>query len=131
MRKTVALLLAGVISAGILSGCYSSPDGRVRAGVPFVKDNFEGRYQRPVSTIFAASRQVLELNGTLISENTINHSLEAKVDNRTVIVRVDEVEPGVSRVLVSARKKSGAADLDLASEIEKQIALKLASTPAR
>ena len=131
MRKTVALLVAGVIAGGIFSGCYSSPDGRTRAGVPFVKDKFEGRYQRPVATIYAASRQVLELNGTLIGENRINNSLEAKVDNRTVIVRVDEVEPGVSRVVVAARKKSGAADLDLASEIEKQIALKLAAGPAR
>ena len=103
----------------------------MRAGVPFVKDSFEGRYQRPVATIVTAARQVLELNGTLTSENRITNTMEAKVDNRTVIVRVDEVEPGVSRVIVAARKKSGGADLDLASEIEKQIALKLASGPAR
>jgi hypothetical protein len=131
MRKTVALLIAGIIAAGVLSGCYSSPDGRKRAGVPFVKDQFEGRYQRPVATIYAASRQVLELNGTVTGENRINNSLEAKVDNRTVIIRVDEAEPGVSRLVVAARKKSGAPDLDLASEIEKQIALKLATAPAR
>jgi hypothetical protein len=99
--------------------------------VPFGKDTFESRYQRSVAQIFTASRQVLELNGTLTSENTINHSLEAKVDNRTVVVRVDEVEPGVSRVLVLARKKAGTADPDLAAEIDKQIALKLASTPAQ
>ena len=103
----------------------------MKAGVPFVKDHFEGRYQRPVATIYAAARQVLELNGTITGENRVINSLEAKVDNRTVIVRVDEVEPGVSRVIVSARKKAGGADLDLASEIEKQIALKLASGPTR
>jgi len=131
MTKTVALLAAGVIAAGVLSGCYSSPDGRTRAGVPFVKDQFQGRYQRPVAAIYAASRQVLELNGTVTGENRINNSLEAKVDNRTVVVRVDEVEPGVSRVIVAARKKNGAADLDLAAELEKQIALKLAAGPAR
>ena len=103
----------------------------MKAGVPFVKDQFEGRYQRPVATIFSAARQVLELNGTLTAENRITNSLEAKVDNRTVMVRVDEVEPGVSRVIVAARKKGGRADLDLASEIEKQIALKLAAGPAQ
>ncbi len=119
------------MTAGILSGCYSTPEGRMRPGVPFVKDKFEGRYQRPVATIFAAARQVLELNGTLTGENRISNTLEAKVDNRTVIVRVDEVEPGVSRVVVAARKKGGTPDLDLASEIEKQIALKLANAPAR
>jgi hypothetical protein len=131
MRKTVALLVAGIIAAGILSGCYSTPEGKMRAGVPFVKDNFEGRYQRPVPVIFAAARQVLELNGTVTGENRISNTLEAKVDNRTVMVKVDEVEPGVSRVIVAARKKGGSADLDLASEIEKQIALKLAAGPAR
>jgi hypothetical protein len=131
MRKTALLLLSAVLLAGVLSGCYSSPDGRKRAGVPFGKDTFESRYQRSVAQIFTASRAVLELNGTLTSENTINHSLEAKVDNRTVVVKVDEVEPGVSRVLVLARKKAGTADPDLAAEIDKQIALKLASTPAQ
>jgi hypothetical protein len=129
MRKQVALL--AVVVAGVLAGCQSTPDGRMRAGVPFVKDTFEGRYQRPVPQIFAASRQVLELNGTLTMENTINNTLEAKVDNRTVIVKVDEVEPGVSRVLVEARKKAGGRDLELAAEIEKQIALRLASGAQR
>jgi hypothetical protein len=131
MRKTVALLFAGIIAAALLSGCYSTPEGRKKAGVPFVKDKFEGRYQRPVATIFTAARQILELNGTLVGENRIMNSLEAKVDTRTVIVRVDEVEPGVSRLIVSARKKGGLPDLDLASEIEKQIALKLASGSPR
>ena len=97
----------------------------MRAGVPFVKDTFESRYQRPVPQIFAAAKEVLQHNGTLTAENTINNTLEAAVDNRRVIVKVDEVEPGVSRVLVEARKKMGTSDLDLAAEIDKQIALRL------
>jgi hypothetical protein len=74
---------------------------------------------------------VLELNGTLTGENTINSTLEAAIDNRRVIVKVDEVEPGVSRVQVEARRKGGAADIDLAAEVDKQIALKLATGAAR
>ena len=96
-----------------------------------MKDTIESRYQRPTAQIFAAARQVLELNGTLTGENTINSTLEAKIDNRSVIVKVDEVEPGVSRVLVEARRKGGAADIDLAAEVDKQIALKLATGGAR
>ncbi len=96
-----------------------------------MKDTIESRYQRPVQQIFAAARQVLELNGTLTGENTINASLEAQVDNRSVIVKVDEVEPGVSRVQVEARRNGGAPDVDLAAEIDKQIALKLATGAAR
>jgi hypothetical protein len=125
MRKNLALLLSAVVLAGGVTGCHTTTTGETRYGIPLMKDSLESRYQRPVPQIFAAARQVLEMNGTLNKENTINHSLEAKVDNRTVIVIVDEVEPGVSRVRTEVRKKSGTPDLDLAAEIDKQIALRL------
>lgn len=129
MSKTLSLL--AVILLAVVTGCQNTPDGRKRAGVPFMKDTIESRYQRQVGPIFTAARQVLELNGTLTGENTITSTLEAKVDNRTVVVKVDEVEPGVSRVLVEARRRGGAADIDMAAEIDKQIALKLATGGAR
>ncbi|MGZ8900400.1 MAG: hypothetical protein ACXW3Z_09920 [Limisphaerales bacterium] len=129
MSKTLSLLAIILLAAG--TGCVNTVSGGKKAGVPLVKDTIESRYQRPVGQIFTAARQVLELNGTLTGENTINASLEAQVDNRGVFVRVDEVEPGVSRVQVQARKKGGGADIDLAAEIDKQIALKLASGAAR
>src|SRR5688500_5717677 len=129
MSKTLSLL--AIILLAVVTGCENDPTGRRRAGVPFVKDTIEGRYQRSPAQIFQAARQVLELTGTLTGENTINSSLEAQVDNRTVVVKVDEVEPGVSRLVVQARKKGGLADIDLAAEIEKQIALKLATGAAR
>jgi hypothetical protein len=125
MRKNVALLLSVMAFAGILLGCHSTPTGHMRMGPPLMKDTIESRYQRPVPQIFAAARQVLEHNGTLTSENTIDHSLEAKVDNRTVIIIVDEVEPGVSRIRTEVRKKIGTPDVDLAAELDKQIALRL------
>ena len=91
-------------------------------------EDLESRYERPVETIFAAAKEVLRFNGTLYGENTISHTLEAKVDTRTVYVTVDEVEPKISRVVVQARKKSRLPDIDLAAEIDKQIALKLATS---
>ena len=129
MSKTLSLL--AIILLAVAAGCQTDPAGRKRAGIPLVKDTIEGRYQRGPAQIFQAARQVLELNGTLTGENTINSTLEAAVDNRRVIVKVDEVEPGVSRVQVEARRKGGAADIDLAAEIDKQIALKLATGAAR
>ena len=129
MSKIFSLSL--FVLMAVAAGCQHTPDGRSRAGVPFVKDTIESRYQRPVAQIFTAARQVLELNGTLTGENTINSTLEAKIDNRSVVVKVDEVEPGVSRVLVEARRKAGTADIDLAAEIDKQIALKLATSGLR
>lgn len=94
-------------------------------GVPLIKDTIESRYERPVDQIFAAAKEVLRFNGTLYGENTISKTLEAKIDTRTVRVAVDEVEPKVSRVRVQARKKGGVGDIYLASEIDKQIALRL------
>jgi hypothetical protein len=125
MRKHFSIALLAVLMAFATSGCRSTPDGRMKAGVPFVKDTIESRYQRTVPQIFKAAREVLAQNGTLTSENTINNTLEAKVDTRTVIVTVDEVEPGVTRIRTQARTKSGGGDIDLAAEIDKQVALRL------
>ena len=86
MSKTLSLL--AVILLAVVTGCQNTPDGRKRAGVPFMKDTIESQYQRQVGPIFTAARQVLELNGTLTGENTITSTLEAKVDNRTVVVKV-------------------------------------------
>jgi hypothetical protein len=92
-----------------------------------LKDSVEGRYERPTAAVFAAAKEVLRFNGALTAENTINLSLEAKISQRTVFVRVEELDPSkpVTRVTVQTRTPGGITDLDLAHEIEKQIALKL------
>lgn len=127
MKLNLLALVPLCLLIATMSGCYSTPDGRLKAGIPrpFAKDTIENRYQRPVDQIFADAKEVLRFNGTLHGENTINNTLEARVDNRTVWVQVDEVEPNVSRVRVTARKGTGTADIDLASEIATQIALRL------
>jgi hypothetical protein len=47
------------------------------------------------------------------------------VNTRTVWVRVEPLDDRVTRVLVQARTRGGAADLEMAGEVDKQIALKL------
>lgn len=125
MKKNLSALLSACFLAVITLGCYSTVDGRVKVGMPFAKDTIESRYERSVDQIFEAAKDVLRFNGTLYGENTISKTLEAKIDTRTVRVAVDEVEPKICRVRVQARKKSGASDIELASEIDKQIALRL------
>ncbi len=125
MKTNLLALFAASCLVVLFAGCYSTPDGRMRAGVPFVKDRIESRYERPVDQIFAAAKEVLKFNGTLYGENTVTKTLEAKIDTRTVWVKVDEVQPKISRVVVQARRKGGTSDIDLASEIDKQIALRL------
>ena len=125
MKKNFLAVLAAGCLLSVQIGCVGTVDGRRHAAVPLVKDTIEGRYERPVAQIFQAAKEVLRFNGTLVGENTINNSLEAKVDTRTVWVAVDEIGPQTSRVRVQCRKKGGAADIDLAAEVDKQIALKL------
>ena len=119
------MLLAVCGLAVLIAGCINTVDGRKNAGVPFVKDKIESRYERPVAQVFAAAKAVLAFNGVLTSENTINNSLEAKVNTRTVWVRVDKIDEKVTQVTVQTRTKGGGADIYLAAELDKQIALKL------
>ncbi|MCX7871700.1 MAG: DUF3568 domain-containing protein [Verrucomicrobiae bacterium] len=109
----------------ITGGCYKTVDGRVKAGVPFKKDKIEGRYERTVPQVFEASKVVLIRFGKIVSEDTISKSLVGKVDTRTVWIRVTEVDPKVSMVTVQVRTKGGDSDIDLAAQIEKEIALQL------
>lgn len=125
MMKKISGLLMTALVLGLSSGCYNTASGGKKVGVPFVKDKIESRYARPVSQLWSASKQVLSFHGTLYGENTINNTLEAKVDSRTVYIKIDEVEPGVSRIVTQARTKARLADVDLAAEIDKQIALRL------
>ncbi len=123
-----AKLFAVAALSGMLvtvAGCYSTVEGHKRAGLPFLKDTIEGRYERPPAQVLSAARKVLEYNGTIRAENASAMALEAKVDTRTVWVRVEEIDPNLTRVQVQARTKTGASDVDLAAEIEKQIALQL------
>lgn len=121
------LLLVGCASIGlsVLTGCYTTVEGRTKAGVPFSKDRIESRYERPLDQVFVAAKEVLKFNGTLEGENTITKTIWAKVDTRTVWVKVEEAEPKITSVTVQARSKGGGADIYLASEIDKQIALRL------
>lgn len=125
MKKNAFALVVALLFAGLISGCVGTVDGRSRPGMPMAKDTIISSYERPLDQCFNAAKDVLKLNGTLTSENTINHSLEAKIDTRTVWVAVDESEPKVTRVRVQARTKGGRGDIDLASEIDKQIYGKL------
>ena len=116
------------VVAGLSSGCYSTETGRTKFGLPFAKDSIVSRYNRPVSVVFGAAKEVLAFNGTLTSENLIDNTVTAKADSKTIYVKVTEVEAGVAQVATQVRGSAGGPDIDLASEIDKQIAIKLAQT---
>jgi hypothetical protein len=119
-----AVALLAVLSVAT-PGCYKTMDNRSKMGVPFKKDRISGQYERNIDQVQAAARSVIGYNGTAISDDVINRVLVGKIDTRTVYVKLTELEPNLTGVTVQARTKGGGADIDLAAEIEKQIALNL------
>lgn len=129
MKKTLFGLFGAVLLAVSGAGCITTVDGNTSAGVPFRKDKIVSRYQIPVEQVFVAAKEVLAAEksglGMLESENRVNNSLVARVDTRKVYIRVTEVQPNISEIVVQVRTDAGWSDVDWAAEIDKQIALRL------
>jgi hypothetical protein len=129
MKEKFFLLLLGATL--ITVGCVSTVNDRHTAGVPFIKDRVEGRYERPLDQVYDAAKEVVKFNGALVNESILHtetnmvKTVEGKVNQRTVWVRVEALDPKITGVAVQTRTSGGGSDLDLAHEIEKQIALKL------
>lgn len=128
MKTKIFAALLGV--AVLAAGCVDTVTGRKTAGVPFIKDRIESRYERSVDQVFEAAKQAVAENGVLISEGILHDSnlvktVEGKVNQRSVWVRVEQVEPRITDVSVQTRTPNGVSDIDLAAQIDKQIALKL------
>jgi hypothetical protein len=130
--KHAATLLGLAI---LVSGCVGTVSGDTKAGVPFIKDKIEARYERPADEVFRAAKDVINANGAVIRESTLQNQtntvnniakvVQGKVNQCTVWVRVAQVERRISAVTVQTRTSAGGSDIDLAAEIDKQIALRL------
>lgn len=128
------IFLSLIVTLVIATGCVKTQSGRKAAAVPFVKDSVEGRYERPVAQVYVAAKEVIIANGVLQNEITLHSTnnavvlaIEGRVQERKVFVGVKEIDPRVTSVTVQVRTSSGGRDLDVAHEIEKQIAIKLAT----
>jgi hypothetical protein len=127
---------AGLMGAAVLAaGCVNTVTGGRTAGVPFIKDKIESRYERPADSVFQAAKQVISEDGVLVTEGTlygqtnaignIVRTVKGKVNDRTVWVRVEQLDPKITGVAVQTRTPAGGSDIDLAAEIDKQIAIRL------
>jgi hypothetical protein len=130
-NKIFAVLASAAI---IATGCVKTVSDTSTFAVSFgARDSVAGRYQRPVDEVYQAAVAVVGRDGVVLTEfvphqytNSVR-SLEARVNDRKVWIRVEEVDPKVSQVDVQARTKGGRVDLDLVHELEKEIALELAA----
>lgn len=122
-----------VVAVAILAvGCVKTVSGNRTGAVPFSNDKISGRYARPMKQVYQAAKDVLAFNGMITAESTLATTnaapalaLEGKVNERSVWIRVQQVDPKITEVIVQARTKWGGKDADLVHELEKQIALKL------
>lgn len=131
--KNKILALSFLIGAStILVGCINTVGGTKTAAVPFIKDRVEARYERSLEQVFGAAKVVLARNGAIARAGTLYNQtndirvLEGKVKQTTVWIRVEAVDPHLTGVIVQSRTSRGGADLALAHEIDKEIALQLA-----
>lgn len=96
-----------------------------------MKDTVYGNYEKPLDQVFEAAKEVIRFNGALLNEGIVHNetnmvkTVTGRVNQRSVWVRVEQLEPKITGVSVQTRTQGGGTDLNLAHEIEKQIALKL------
>ena len=134
MKKAfIALLSGAAVVTVITTGCVSTVSETHTFALSYGKDSVAGRYQRTLDQVYQASVQVIQNNGVLVQEyiphgsTNATRSLVGRVNERNVWVRVEAVDPKTSQVDVQARSKWGTTDLDLVHEIEKEIAIELAT----
>lgn len=126
------LLFSALAAALVATGCVQTVSGTHTFATVPGKDTMGGRYQRSIDQVYSAALTVIQQNGVLLTEyiphDTTNavRSLEGRVNEQDVWIRVQAIDPQVTAVDVEARTKWGGRDLDLAHELEKEIALQLA-----
>ena len=122
MKLLSSLFLCGLVA--FLTGCVATADGHTKAGIPLAKDTITTRFDRSTSQVQIAARKVLSDGGTLTVDHIAAKTLEAQINERTVWVKIESIEPQLSEVTVQARSKWG-TDINLAADISTKIALQL------
>ena len=130
MKMKFLAVLAG--AAVIATGCVKTVNDSHTFASTWSKDSVSGRYQRTVEQVYSASVAVIQSNGVLITEyiphdsTNATRSLQGKVNQKDVWIRVEAVDSRTTQVDVQARGSWGGSDLNLVHELEKEIALQLA-----
>lgn len=117
----------GLLCLAVLNGCVSTPDGNQTFAISPTKDKIESRYKRGAKDVWAAAKDVLRYNGTLVGEDVLQSTLRGDVNERKVWIKVEELDDQVTKVIVQVRTRAGGTDLELGAELDKQIAIRLAT----
>ena len=130
MKMKFFAVLAG--AALVATGCVKTVSDTNAFAITWSKDHVVGRYQRTLDQVYQAAVAVVNNNGVMIQEyiphdntNAVR-SLQGRVNNCKIWVRVEAVDPKITQVDVQARSTWGVSNVELAHELEKEIALQLA-----
>ena len=130
MKKTIFAVLAG--AALFTTGCVSTVTETHSPATTWSTDHIDARYQRTPEQVYQAAMTVIQRNGVVITEliphatTNVVRSLEGKVNQRNVWVRVEAVDSKITQLSVQARSSWGVSDVAVASDLVTQIALELA-----
>jgi hypothetical protein len=131
-------ILAGFTAMLVIfaAGCTGTVTGQRTWTYWFNRDTVEGRYDRSVDQVYQAAVQVIQTDGILLEEyiphestNTVR-GLRGTVNNEKVWMSVQALDPQTTDIKVQARTKGG-ADIELAHQLEKEVALQLQSGSSR
>ncbi len=130
MKIKFFAVLAG--AAWVAVGCVKTVSDTNHFATTWSQDSVTGRYQRTIDQVYQASVVVIQNNGVLLDEyiphDTTNatRSLQGKVNQKDVWIRVQVVDPRITQVDVETRSGWGVSDVELSHQLEKEIALQLA-----
>jgi hypothetical protein len=131
MKKMIFAVLSGAVVI-VAAGCVSTVSDTHTFASSWNTDSVSGRYARSLDQVYNASVTVIQHNGVLLTEyiphDSTNdvRSLEGRVNNNKVWIRVEAIDPKTTQVDVQSRSSWGTTDVDLVHELEKEIALELA-----
>ena len=135
MKTKIFAVFAG-IAVIVATGCVNTVSGTKSPAMSWGQDSFVNKYERSVDQVYQASVTVIKNNGVLITEyipNVTNvvRSLYGKVNQHNVWISVESLDPKTTQVAVQVRSSAGFRDLNIAHELEKEIALQLQAQSAR
>lgn len=133
MKKKILAVLAGAAAVIGITGCVQTVSDTNTFAIDYGRDSVAGRYNRPFDEVYQTAVKVIRTDGAVITEyvpheytNNVK-SVEGRINDRKVWVRVEQIDPRVSQVDVEARTKWGGTDIELVHQVEKEIALELAA----
>ena len=125
------LNLAGLVAVFLLTGCVNTVTQNQPGKLPAYRDRIETRQQKPLEPVFEASKRALNSFGNITAEGKVFvgtnqvRIIEGSINGRAVYMRVEEIDPQLTSVLVQVRTKMGGTDLRVAKDVVRQIAKEL------